>query len=104
MTEILADVNVPYDVVYTPRRGRTKRRVRLWTKRKIFIASPSSKEAPSTFRVTSAKPSQEPEIPYDIRSFDQALWWPVRDRARSLMHSSDFLNGLATGTYEALHP
>jgi hypothetical protein len=103
MTEILADVNVPYDVVYIPRRGRTKRPVRLWTKRTVSIANPSPTEAPSAFRVTSAKPSREPEIPYDIRSFDQAIWWPVRDRARGLMHSDDFLNGLASGTYETLH-
>jgi hypothetical protein len=103
MNEILADVNVPYDVVYIPRRGRTKRRVRLWKKRKVSIASPSPTEAPSAFRVTSAKPSHEPEIPYDIRSFNRALSWPVRDRAGSLMRSNDFLNGLATGTYETLH-
>jgi hypothetical protein len=102
MTEILVDVNVPYDVMYIPRRGRTKRIVRLWTKRTVSIANPSPTEAPSAFRVTSAKPSREPEIPYDIRSFDQAIWWPIRDRARGLMHSDDFLNGLASGTYETL--
>ena len=82
MTEILADVNVPYDVVYIPRRGRTKRRVRLWAKRTVSIANPSPTEAPSAFRVTSAKPSHEPEIPYDIRSLNQAVWWPVRSGPR----------------------
>jgi hypothetical protein len=103
MTEILADVNVPYDVAYIPRRGRKMRRLRLWIKRKVSIANPSSMEAPSAYRVTSGRPSEESENPYEIRSFDQAHWWPVRDRARGLMHSNDFLNGLASGTYETLH-
>ncbi|SDO47854.1 hypothetical protein [Afipia sp. GAS231] len=102
MTEILADVNVPYDVVYIPRRGRTQRRTRLWTKRDVSIATPSPTEALPAFRVTSVKPSHEPEIPYDIRSFDKAFWWPVLDRARNLMRSNAFLSGLASGKYESL--
>lgn len=103
MTEILADVNVPYRVVYIPRRSRAHRRILLWTKRKVSIATPSASEGSPAFRVTSAKPSQVSEMPYDIRSFDQALWWPVFDRARNLKNANDFLTGLASGTYESLH-
>lgn len=102
MTEILAEVNMPYDVAYIPRRGRTQRRTRLWTKRDVSIATPSPTEAFRAFRVTSAKPSHGTEIPYDIRSFDKGFWWPVLDRARNLMNRNEFLTGLASGKYESL--
>jgi hypothetical protein len=102
MTEILVDVNVPYDVVYIPRRGRRQRRARLWAKRDVSIATPSPTEAFSAFRVTSARLSRETEIPYNIRSFDKAFWWPVLDRARNLMRRNEFLSGLASGNYVSL--
>lgn len=102
MTEILADVNVPYHVAYIPRRGRTQRRTRLWTKHDVSIATPSPTEAFRAFRITSAKPSHEPEIPYDIRSFDKGFWWPVLDRARNFVNRNEFLSGLASGNYESL--
>jgi hypothetical protein len=113
MTEILADVNVCYDVEYIPPRGRKHRRARLWTMRKVSIAVPSAIEAPSAFSVTSAKASQDPELPFDIRLFDRKLWWPVVHRPGSAFaeqrpgpcpkNAKDFLKGLSSGTYEALH-
>lgn len=103
MTEMLADVNVPYRVVYIPRRGRTQRSVKLWTKRKLSIASPSAAEAPPAFRVTSAKRSQQPRSSYDIRSNDGKLWWPVIGRDHNPLNAGEFLAGLASGTYESLH-
>jgi hypothetical protein len=102
MTEITADVTVPYRVFYRPYRARKTRRDKalLFAKRKVSIAVSSAAEAPPAFLINSANGTQDSENSYVIRSFDRKLWWPVPDRHDKLMNAAKFLEGLASGTHE----
>lgn len=102
MTDITADVTVPYRVFYRPYRARKTRRdtVLLFAKRKVSIAVSSAAETTPAFRLTSANGTQDSENPYVIRSYDGKLWWPVPDRHNKLVNGAKFLEGLASGLHE----
>lgn len=102
MTEITADVTVPYRVFYRPYRARKERRdnALLFAKRKVSIAVSSAAEAPPAFLIKSANGTQDSENSYMIRSFDRKLWWPVPDRHNKPVNAARFLEGLASGAHE----
>lgn len=103
MNEILAKVELPYQVTYLPPRARTREaRVRLSAERQVKIATCSVTEAPVAFCITRANGSEGEGAPYEVRSFEKKLWWPVLNGNYGPVNGDDFLSGLAIGKYDAI--
>ena len=103
MNEVLANVELPYQVRYLPPRARTRENcVRLSAKRQISIAACSVTEAPVAFRIRQVNGTESGGAPYEIRTFEKKMWWPVLDANYGLVNADEFLNGLAIGAYDAI--
>ena len=103
MNEVLANVELPYQVRYLPPRARTRQnRVGLSAKRQISIAACSVTEAPVAFRIRQVNGTESGGAPYEIRTFEKKMWWPVLDVNYGLVNADEFLNGLAIGAYDAI--
>ena len=103
MNEVLANVELPYQVRYLPPRARTREnRVRLSAKRQISIAACSVTQAPVAFRIRQVNGTGSGGAPYEIRTFEKKMWWPVLDVNYGLVNADEFLNGLAIGAYDAI--
>ena len=71
-------------------------------KRQISIAACSVTEAPVAFRIRQVNGTESGGAPYEIRTFEKKMWWPVLDVNYGLVNADEFLNGLAIGAYDAI--
>ena len=93
-------VRFAYEDSYIPLGRRKSRPVNFWAEGLVRIQDISDAEAPVAYRIFGSDPKNPSEV-YEIRSYDDALWWPVRDR-ESLISASRFTQMLATGHNRAL--